>query len=1565
MLATFTVTNLGDLQPDGMGGMEVVPGSLRDALTQANEFEDPDVIVFDENAFLFGTSLFLQDDMDQFGQLLIEQPVRILGPGPKKLTIHAAPGSRIFETDIGSNTELFNVEISGVRLIEGNVQGMNEDGQGGAIFNRENLTMIETVISGNSASNGGGGIFNDFGALNISRSLITNNSSGTNGGGIYSGSDNSNPSPTTTITNSTISGNTASTAPPIGVGTTAFGYGGGVFNRFGTMNVRHSTITGNSSYLGSGLASYGNPLKENMDDPEPPPPTVFTNIFSSIFSGNENHDEMGAVVHIDIDTVGKALDENDMETDLNNSIESEGYNIIQGLGVGVTLAMGDQIGFDPLLGNLADNGGSTDTFYLLPGSPAIDMGPSTSTSIFDQRGRHFTRKFGSKIDVGAVEVQSGNFVVDTLVDENDGQFSEVSFGPDPYIFGDFSLREAVDFSRKNPESDTIRFSTQLAFEDDPKPFTPAPTIVLTLGTLQITDVVDFVGPSFELEIDGNDAARIFDIFANVTMSNLTLLGGGGVLEGAAIRSSANLTIIDSTIKESSATLNGGGVFVDSGDLSIFGSTINDNSAFSKGGGVFIGSGAGTVTITNSTISGNTASLRGGGILNAGADTTIQYSTITLNNAAATLGSGIANDDGGQLSVGSTIISGNINNDIDFFAPATAADILSLGYNLVGTGNAVTSFNQTGDQTGVLDPLLAPLQFTGGPTPTHRILEGSPALDRGDPNAVAGIGGVPLFDQRGSQFARVFDGDISGNARIDIGAFELQSTVFTVDSALDENDGIVSLGNFSLREAVEVANAAVSPLPNLINFDPSLIGSTIVLTGGTIPGTSPDLQITQPVTIAGPGSSSLTIDGSVNGFAPLFTVDDSDSSTTIDVAINGVRLQNSLARAVDSRENLTSDRIFVSGNNGGIDHQDGVLTISNSTFTGNSTAGDGAAVLARNGTLNITSSVIAGNSTTQSLGDGAGVYAQDTTTTITGTSITGNQTPSGNADGAGIFSDGGELLLMDSVVSGNTTTGSNSEGAGIVGKNSAVTLSNTIVSQNKTFGTLSEGAGIYVYGGSLAINNSLVTQNTTAGQYSSGGGIASRGSDVSIYQSIISQNATTGDDAHGGGIYHMDGNLTVRDSTVSGNSVSGLGNLVTGGPSNGGGIYSNTDLLGATTSIVNSTISGNSSGNQGGGVFNADGLMEIKHSTITANNVPYFGQGGGVASFGNTSTRTDVQSTIIAGNLTTSDAVNPFSDVDAVDGTLTNSFQTWGYNLIGDGLALAAFNGAGDKTGITDPKLGPLTNNGGPTPTHALLEDSPAVNAGDPAFDPNDFSPPLLYDQRGASFERVLAGRIDIGAFESTFTPQLAADFNGDGIIDGLDFLIWQRGFGKGPNANKSDGDANNDGFVNSADLAEWETGFGSGTPSTVAALSSSTTSTPPPVATLALEAEEADLPSALASSSVDSKQDNLQQPLNQTSDQTPLVTGLSMSPIDVGALLPGRFAISPSLDAEVAARDESIADFVPVSELDVLLSEVVELEGSARSNRLAHDPEADPSTELNLELEIEDLIFDLLGADEA
>ena len=129
-------------------------------------------------------------------------------------------------------------------------------------------------------------------------------------------------------------------------------------------------------------------------------------------------------------------------------------------------------------------------------------------------------------------------------------------------------------------------------------------------------------------------------------------------------------------------------------------------------------------------------------------------------------------------------------------------------------------------------------------------------------------------------------------------------------------------------------------------------------------------------------------------------------------------------------------------------------------------------------------------------------------------------------------------------------------------------------------------------------------------------------------------------------------------------------------------------------------------------------------------------GSGAASVGSAITRTEVLSTIIS--------ANPGTDVDV--GQPNNTFVSKGYNLIGTGNATGAFNQTGDQVGVTDPRLGPLADNGGPTHTHALLTDSPASPAIDAIpQETNGCGTTFTEDQRGVS--RPQGSACDIGAYE--------------------------------------------------------------------------------------------------------------------------------------------------------------------------------------------------------------------------
>ncbi|HEX6288136.1 MAG TPA: PA14 domain-containing protein [Herpetosiphonaceae bacterium] len=228
--------------------------------------------------------------------------------------------------------------------------------------------------------------------------------------------------------------------------------------------------------------------------------------------------------------------------------------------------------------------------------------------------------------------------------------------------------------------------------------------------------------------------------------------------GGGIKNFGTATIIDSTISGNTADV-GGGIY-NPGAITILNSTISNNHV-SVAGGAGI-SGEGPITIINSTISGNSSGERGGGIAGNGI---IRNSTITNNTASREPGGGIV----GTWTIANSIIAGN-RSDVGQGHDIAGA-IVSEGYNLIGNPQGATI---TGDTSGNLvnvDARLGPLQDTGGPTLTHALLPGSPAIDAGNP-ATPGSGGTACeaTDQRG--VARPQDGNGDGTARCDMGAVEV-------------------------------------------------------------------------------------------------------------------------------------------------------------------------------------------------------------------------------------------------------------------------------------------------------------------------------------------------------------------------------------------------------------------------------------------------------------------------------------------------------------------------------------------------------------------------------------------------------------------------------------------------------------------------------------------------------------------------------------------------------------------------------------------------------------------------
>ena len=266
----------------------------------------------------------------------------------------------------------------------------------------------------------------------------------------------------------------------------------------------------------------------------------------------------------------------------------------------------------------------------------------------------------------------------------------------------------------------------------------------------------------------------------LTISNSTIAGnsailgdGGGIfISHSGVISQRVIRISNSEISGNSAGFFGGGIsnFISSGDLilTLNNSTISGNSAVRDGGGIrsrVRASSTFTLELNNSTISGNsvTDNGNGGGISN----TADEFGTFTLTSNNSTIaensaignGGGISNSGGGGFtaSLRSTIVA---NNDATGSGDELSGTFRVEHSLIERRAGATIRESVAGSNRYGVDPLLAPLAENGGPTLTHALLAGSPAINHGsNPTPQS-------FDQRGLGFVRAV-------GRADIGAFEVQ------------------------------------------------------------------------------------------------------------------------------------------------------------------------------------------------------------------------------------------------------------------------------------------------------------------------------------------------------------------------------------------------------------------------------------------------------------------------------------------------------------------------------------------------------------------------------------------------------------------------------------------------------------------------------------------------------------------------------------------------------------------------------------------------------------------------
>lgn len=1028
--------------------------SLREAIGLANAFPGTSDVINFSPLFAVPQSIVLNLPTE----ISIAGPVTVSGTGSDLLTVSGNNAHRIFNTTSAAAGTA--IRLSGMTLKNGSST------LGGAIqAGDESLILVSCVLTANkSTANAGAVGMTGKASLSGSGCTFSNNTAASFGGAIAhlvgSGA-------TTFLTQCTLSGNTAASGGAIyannylylsrcavtdntTTGGVGVGFGGGirVAGAFGAgaLTIINSTISGNTTAAdGGGIVLTG--VTGTL--------VVRNTTIAFNTAGNKGGgiaaNTVNPAVSLESSIVSKNT--NAAAPDISHpapapgAVTAKNCNIFSAVGFILNPAsVANQLGVDPMLGMLADNGGASKTHELLAGSPCINAGTNPAGLTIDQRGPGYPRVTNGAPDMGAYETRA----VFTVTNTKDA--------------GAGSLRQAIiDANTLGPSNDLIVFSAL---------FNVAQIITLTTGEIAIADEVEIQGKGDQLTtVSGNGFSRIFNTStspsaASISISGLTLTAGRTGGDGGAIFIEKEaVALTNCTVTNSKASSDGGAIFVlgngsltlqsttisgnnsvnqggaayffDGGRFTIRDSTISGNMSGKTGGGItFYGAATGALLVSNSTFSGNLAGDSGGGIalLAFAGDLKLQNSTMTQNAADDGGGIRLVNVSGSYtISIESTIVSGNFATGI---GPDIMGAIVSLKTSAIGSSNGFIPIDMGGNLPYNINLKLGPLQLNGGPTETHALLAGSPAVDKGSNP------GLLTNDQRGPTYLRVVN-------LPDIGAYETPK-VFVVTNTKDAGVG-------SLRQAVLDANANVG-VADLIRFDPTVFNvfqPIILLTG--------EMKVTDSVEIQGTGKDLLLVSG--NGGGRIFNV---SGPGKFDFQVNGMTLTKGAAAGdggaiFDLDETLILRDCVISGsvasaNGGGIGvYGIGHLILERCSLATNAATSDGGGFYFYNGgSFFIKDTIISGNSANGAGDDGGGGYFFGD---LTGPGIIRNSTFSGNKS----LVTGGGLALR------NFGTVSN---VPVVVQNSTFTLN---TASGAGGGGIARASGI----GTISLQSTVVAQNTNA------------------------------------------------------------------------------------------------------------------------------------------------------------------------------------------------------------------------------------------------------------------------------------------------------------------------------------------------------------------------------------------------------------------------------------------------------------------------------------------------------
>ncbi len=699
----------------------------------------------------------------------------------------------------------------------------NQAWEGGGAYLKGHLTSSDSAFTGNTAYDGGGGLYSEYGTLVLENSTISGNIARYSGGGIHNRDHSA-----LSLNNVTVGYNTAGSG------------GGGILNNYdSTVTLRNSILAENYSTTGPdcngtiGTAGYnlvGNTsdctftsgsgdvtnvnarLGQLIGDPDKPHYHPLLTGSPAINAGNPSGC-MGNTASLTTDQRGVSRAGRCDIGSYEYTTPTAAANIYAYSGT-PQHALPLSTFKLPFQALVLDSVGSPVssvpvTFTAPPSGPSgtfTDTGALTTTAMTNESGVVASTTFvangmqGSYTLTAAVSgvVTPANFSLGNIY------WYVSNVGNDSHdCLSAGTACATINGALNKPgfiAGDTIRVATGIYTGAGEQVVLLNKSVILSGGWNGA-----FTIQAAASTIDGEDSRQGIIVTSGVTATVERFIvqngydpGGDFYSGGGGVFNSGMLIVSHSHITGNSTALVGGGIFNVGGILFLNNSTVSANTASDSGyggGGVYS---EGSLTLNNSTVSGNATNGFGGGIYNRQGTVVLNNSTVS-NNSAVKDGGGIFNDDplGGNTVVQNTIVAGNTAS----YAHDCNGAVASSGYNLIGNVSGCTFTSSTGDITNTV-PGLDSLEGSPG---YHPLLPGSPAINAGNPTGCTGQLGTPLAaDQRG--FPRF--------GRCDIGAYELQPIGFSVKTV---NPSLARPGRL-VTYTVVLTNGGATDILNVLFTD---------------------------------------------------------------------------------------------------------------------------------------------------------------------------------------------------------------------------------------------------------------------------------------------------------------------------------------------------------------------------------------------------------------------------------------------------------------------------------------------------------------------------------------------------------------------------------------------------------------------------------------------------------------------------------------------------------------------------------------------------------------------------